>query len=171
MKFAVNVEMTMTEDLLCIDTNVMIWGILRNGRTEREKEMIEKAASFFENGFKEGKIFAISVITLSEFMVRIPPEERDQYIELISGNFVLIPYSEDAALKTADIFREQYAEMKSKYHGMRGILHADLQILASAVVFGGVKLITEDGAFRELAAKYIPVSGLPEPPPEQPLLF
>jgi len=149
----------------------MIWGILQNGKTEREKMMIQKASSFFEKGFSEGKTFAISVITLSEFMVRIPPEERDPYIELISKNFVLIPYSENAALKNADIFRDQYLKIKSKYHGMRGILRPDMQILASAVVFGNVKLITEDGAFKELAEKYIPVSGLPEPPPEQPSLL
>ena len=161
----------MSEELLCIDTNVMIWGILRNGTTECEKCMIQKASAFFENGFNEGKTFGISVITLSEFMVRIPPEDRDPYLELISRNFVLLPYSENAALKSADIFREQYAKMKSAYHGMRGILRPDIQILASAAVFGNVKLITEDVPFRELAAKYIPVSGLPELPPEQPSLF
>lgn len=163
--------MTMPDELLCIDTNVMIWGILQNGKTEKEKRMIEKASAFFENGFNEGKTFAISVITLSEFMVRIPPEERDRYIGLISQNFVLLPYSENAALKNADIFREQYSKMKSAYHGMRGILRPDIQILASAIVFGNVKLITEDAPFRELAEKYIPVSGLPDPPPEQALLF
>lgn len=47
----------MTEELLCIDTNVMIWGILKNGKTEEEKHMIQKASSFFSNGFNEGKIF------------------------------------------------------------------------------------------------------------------
>lgn len=170
-RFAADRKIAMSEELLCIDTNVMIWGILQNGKTEREKRMIEKASSFFENGFNDGKIFAISVITLSEFMVRIPPEERDPYLELISKNFVLIPYSENAALKNADIFRNEYLKMKSKYHGMRGILRPDMQILASAVVFGNVTLITEDEAFRELAEKYIPVSPIPELPPEQPPLF
>ena len=75
------------------------------------------------------------------------------------------------ALKNADIFREEYSEMKSKYHGMRGILSPDMQILASAVVFGNVKLITEDEPFQTLAAKYIPVSGIPEPDPVHPSLF
>ena len=123
----------MSDELLCIDTNVMIWGILQNGKTDLEKRMIEKASAFFDNGFAEGKTFAISVITLSEFMVKIPPDERDQYIELISKNFVLLPYSENAAMKNADIFREQYAKMKAAYQGMRGILRPDLQTSASAV--------------------------------------
>lgn len=161
----------MSDELLCIDTNVLIWGILQNGRTEEEKRMIEKASYFFEDGFKQNKIFALSVITLSEFMVNIPSEERDQYLELISRYFVLIPFSEDAALKSADIFRDQYSKMKSAYHGARGILRPDIQILASAIVFGNVKLITEDKPLQELAKKYIPVSGLPDLPPEQALLF
>ena len=165
----------MTEELLCIDTNVMIWGILKNGKTEEEKHMIQKASSFFSNGFNEGKIFAISVITFSEFMTGIPAEERDPFIELISKNFILLPFSENAALKCADIFREQFLKVKSAYHGKRGILRPDIQILASAVVFGNdnsnIKLITEDKAFQELASKYISVSGLPDPPPEQVMLF
>ena len=163
----------MAEELLCIDTNVMIWGILKNGKTEEEKHMIQKASSFFSNGFNEGKTFAISVITFSEFMTGIPAAERDPFIELISKNFILLPFSENAALKCADIFREQFPKVKSAYHGKRGILRPDIQILASAVVFGdgNIKLITEDKAFQELAAKYISVSGLPEPPPEQAMLF
>lgn len=161
----------MPDELLCIDTNVMIWGILQNGKTEKEKRMIEKASVFFENGFNEGKVFGISIISFSEFMVRIPPDMRDCYIELISKNFVLLPFSEDAALKAADIFRDKYIKMRTAYHGVRGILRQDIQILASAVVFGNVKLITEDIPLRELAESYIPVSGLPEPPAEQGLLF
>ena len=163
--------MTMPDELLCIDTNVMIWGILQNGKNDVEKRMIEKAACFFESGFQDNKTFAISVITFSELMMGIPPEERDPYIDLISRNFVLIPFSENAALKAADIFREQRLKVKSSYHGVRGILRPDIQILASAVVFGNVKLITEDVAFSKLAEQYIPVCGLPEPPPEQLPLF
>lgn len=161
----------MPDELLCIDTNVMIWGILQNGKTDDEKRMIEKASFFFESGFQANKTFAISVITFSELMVGIPPEDRDPYIDLISRNFVLIPFSENAALKAADIFREQRLKMKSAYHGVRGVLRQDIQILASAVAFGNVKLITEDVAFSKLAEQYIPVCGLPEPPPEQLLLI
>ena len=167
MKFAATMVMTMPDELLCIDTNVMIWGILQNGKSDNEKRMIEKAACFFESGFQKNKLFAISIITFSELMTGIPPEKRDPYIDLISRNFVLLPFSEDAALKAADIFREQRLKMKSSYHGNRSILCQDIQILASAVVFGNVKLITEDVALSKLAEQYIPVCGLPEPPPEQ----
>ena len=97
----------MPDELLCIDTNVMIWGILQNGKSDNEKRMIEKAACFFESGFQKNKLFAISIITFSELMTGIPPEERDPYIDLISRNFVLLPFSEDAALKAADIIPKQ----------------------------------------------------------------
>ena len=32
----------MPDELLCIDTNVMIWGILQNGKSDNEKRMIEE---------------------------------------------------------------------------------------------------------------------------------
>ena len=170
----------MTDDLICIDTNVMLWGILKQGQTEQEKMMIEKASVFFERGFEEGKLFAISIITLSEMMVKIPRENRSQFLEIISQNFIILPYSFDAAIKDADIFREQFLKMKSKYYGMRGILSSDMHILASILAFNNstngekynhISLITEDKAFCALAGQYISVHGIPDPPPEQGLLF
>ena len=166
-------EKMMTDELLCIDTNVMLWGILKQGQTEQENRMVKKASVFFEKGFKEGKSFAISIITLSEILVNIPPEERNPFLEIISQNFIILPYSFDAAEKAADIFREQYSSMKSKYIGKRGILRPDMHILASILAFNNstnagkynhISLITEDKAFCALAGLYISVSGIPDPP-------
>ena len=117
---------TMPEELLCIDTNVMIWGILKKGQTEQEKQMIDKASLFFERSFCEGKLFAISIVTLSEIMVLIPPEDRNEILEILSQYFVILPYDFKAAEKSADIFREQFSKVKSIYHGQRGVLRPDI---------------------------------------------
>lgn len=170
---------TMPEELLCIDTNVMIWGILKKGQTEQEKQMIDKASLFFERSFCEGKLFAISIITLSEIMVLIPPEDRNEILEILSQYFVILPYDFKAAEKSADIFREQFSKVKSIYHGQRGVLRPDIHILGSILAFnsnsGGkydyILLITEDKPFRKLADHYIRVQGIPDPPLEQGLLF
>ncbi len=162
----------MDDEILCIDTNVAIWGLLKNGTTEKEKNMIEKAAAFLDNSFENGVHFAISIISLAEFMVSIPSEKRSSYRELISQHFMLLPYDEPAALKSADIFKEQYLKQKSAYCGRRSILRQDIQILASAVVIRkNIRLITEDEALRKLASLYIPATGIPDPPPTQPLLL
>lgn len=158
----------MSEQIVCVDTNVMIWGILQNAKTTDDKNMSEKVQSFLDKGFKEKKIFAISIITFAEFMVKIPPEKKDNYIKIISENFIILPFSEDAALKAAEIFFLHYHTMKgTHYSGTRPVLRQDIQILASILAANANVLITEDKIFQKLSAKYITTQGIPEPPPEQ----
>lgn len=165
----------MPDELLCIDTNVMIWGILQNGKTEKERHMIQKASAFFKNSFEEGKLFAISIITFAEFMAGIPKDDRDLYTEIIYKNFILLPYNLNAALRSADIFYDHHSERKTSYRGERGIMCADIKILATILAaqkdYQKIKFITEDTKFRKLAANYIDTCGIPDPPPEQGDLF
>lgn len=162
----------MSDEILCLDSNVIIWGILKNGKTESEKQMIKKAISFLEQSFNEGKVFAISIISLSEFFVQIPDDKHNYYMDFISKHFIILPFGTDAALWASSIFKKYYGEMKSSYYnGSRGILRPDIQILASALAFGKIRLVTEDRKFQKLAEKYLSVSGIPDLPPVQDNLF
>ena len=162
---------TMSDHISCVDTNVLIWGILQEGITEKEKEMIPKAKEFLKSEFDQGKTLAISIITLAEFMVAIPEKKRNQIHSLFLENFIILPFDYDAAIKAAEIFYQQYHTMKSSYVNQRAIIRQDIQILASALMHDNVTLTTEDGPFMTLAEKYLQVQKIPIPASTQLALF
>ena len=153
----------MSDNVLCLDSNIVIWGFLPNGKTETEQKMKKKVSAFLQKCFNEKIKFAISIISLSEFFVQIPENEKTHFLEIFQKNFIILDFNLAAAMQAASIFHEQYGKMKRSYYESRGILRQDIQILATILAFGKLKLITEDYGFQKLAANYgIPVSGIPE---------
>lgn len=86
---------------MCLDTNILIWGILSNGKTPKEKEMINKTQAFLKEKFDEKCPLAISVISLAEFMVKIPNEDKNKYLEIFEQNFIILEFNKNTALKAA----------------------------------------------------------------------
>ena len=160
------------QTLMVLDTNILIWGVLKPDKTPEEKEMTAKATAFLDKVCADKQPLAISMITVGEFLVCVPPEKREEYANQLQKSFVILQYDLLAAMRSADICGTMFGKMKNSYRGCRAILRQDIQILGSAMAHGNVSaIVTEDGGFQALARHYLNVIGLPDNVPEQLELF
>ncbi len=160
-------------DLILIDTNILIWGVQKKARPGYE-EMIAKADRYFQTVPKE-TTFIISSIVLGEFLRQFPEKDALSYSFEICSKMHVVPFDVASALKSNRIFREQFPKFKGKYRhsnlndDSRIALLADINIIASGLVHGATKVVSEDALFLDMARPYFPVvMRLPETPPTQP---
>lgn len=134
--------------------------------------MTAKAIAFLDKVCADKQPLAISMITVGEFLVCVPPEQREEYANQLQKDFVILQYDLLAAIRSAEVCSTMFGKMKNTYKGRRAILRQDIQILGSAIARGNVStIVTEDGGFQEMARNYLNVSGLPDKGPEQLELF
>jgi len=160
-------------DLVCLDTNVVIWGIRHQASPGQEINIL-RAKYLIDCLLKEKKQVMLPAVVVGEAAVRISPEERPRFFSVVSERFRVAPFDMLSAIKYSPLLLERFQEkqaenlIKSEENGKswRRAIKADCMILATALAYGANRIYTEDGGLTNLAAPHIIVSGLPEVPPQ-----
>jgi len=149
--------------IVCLDSSILAWGIDARGRTEMECRMTDKAIALLEVCRLRRLPLATSLVCFTEFLSIHSAELREALTEITQNDFALYPFDLPAAKLCAEIFYDNQSMLKSSYHGIRGILRPDLQIVASILTHCySPFLVTGDGPLATWASKYLPASRLNE---------
>ena len=145
------------EYVVCLDTNVLIWMFESHRKNPAASEMTGKALTLLNFVDRHGIRLGMSGVSLAEYLSVYPRERRLELMREIESIFEVYPFDIPAAEQCADIFYSHQHALKINYHGIRGILRPDLQIVASILTHCGKPLlITGDGPMSTWASEYLP---------------
>ncbi len=156
----------MKKNIVCLDTNILIWGIQKIALPEYQ-DRIERAQLLFKQLHQDKAEIMIPSVVLSEFMMKIEKKEIPRLLKEIQKNCKIYSFDAVAAFKLADIFRNIKANKTYEELQTLGItrqcIKFDSMIVATAVIQNSSVIYTEDKGVKKIAEKEgIETKELPE---------
>lgn len=163
---------------VCLDNNILIWGVRRKASAGQEAQ-INRAAALFQELDEAGARIIVPAPVLGEFLTYAPEHRHAEITASLQRHFQLTPFDAHAAGIAAKIWRalaENNPNWKDELKAeVDGLTHArikyDIQILATAISRNVDVLYTHDEGLMSIAAGRIQVQELPPLPPKQEELF
>ncbi len=155
--------------IVCIDTNVAIWGV-KGKATLGQEEMIHKARWLFQLCENDGTRILLPSVVVAEMLSGVPAAGRGKILEVCQRSFVIPAFDSRAALVYADLWpvEPDVRDALRQSGATRKSMKADCMIIATAVASKAEYLYSHDSDIRRLARGVeIEVRDLPEVPPEQ----
>ncbi|MEM6263512.1 MAG: PIN domain-containing protein [Bacteroidota bacterium] len=155
----------MAQDVVCIDANVLVWGI-KSQSSKGQEDKISQARAFLEKLDTEQKKVIVPAPVIGEILVRCTNEERKKFLKEIASRFRIVPFDTQAAVTFSATFKQtledQIAkEHRKRYQTPRGKMKFDLQIISIALVQGASVIYSNDPDISTFAGTLIPVKGIP----------
>ena len=153
--------------LVCLDTQILIWGIQKNSR-ETQKDMISKAEAFLDNCQKNKTLMMIPSIVLGEFLTTVDIKEHSDIIRQLSSSYIINSYDAKSAAIFAKLWREKKESglidniKKDDFEIKRQELKADCMIVAAAIASKATAIYSYDKGLKSFAGNSINVLHLPE---------
>lgn len=145
---------------VCLDTNVLIWGI-RKAASQEQQHMINHTTKFIEY-LKQGNTnIIIPSVVVGEFLSGTQSKEHACVLQKISSLFDVVDFDSHAAL----IFSRLWQTKKSFHKTLdipRNEMKADLMIVACAISSGSEVLYSHDKGLRELCKGEIEGRDIPK---------
>lgn len=152
-------------DLVCFDTQQMIWGI-KEQATEGEEDMVARTKAFIRHLDEKGTRILVPSIVVAELLIRVPPELHSMVSNLVERSFVV----GDFDLRASSCFARMWRDKKD-----RGViqtlqhqasvakvkLRADCMIAATAVANGASCIYSHDKDVKAIAEGHILVREVP----------
>lgn len=146
--------------MICIDTNVLIWGVQGVARQSQEG-MIDRTRRFLAQLARDSEQVMVPSVAVSEYLQGFPVEEQTTQLEVLSGNFFVPSFDARCAALAAELQRVGPAVRGEP--GVRVTFRADAQIIATAICHGASQIVTGNlEEFRRIARERIPVIEVPE---------
>jgi predicted nucleic acid-binding protein len=150
--------------IVCLDTNIAIWGILRQGKVEDELKR-EKAVYLLEVLQRQSDRVLLPAIVLAEVVAKTALADRREVVSLIASACEIVPFDAASASQFGEI---RAVGMKKKSREFpRKEISLDSLIVAICRRHGVQTLYTDDDNLCKLAAHFMKVEGLPVIPPQQ----
>lgn len=154
--------------MICFDTMVLIWGV-QGAASSEQTELIARTKRYISSLADANERILIPTPAVTEYLQGFEPGERKRQLELLQRHFVIVSYDLPAAYLAADLAHRAGAP-KASGDIPRQAVKTDIEILATAIVHGASRIITNNPAhFEKLAAGRILVSEVPVIPEQQPL--
>ena len=152
--------------IVCIDSQIIIWGIKQQSSNE-QKDMIEKATAFFSWLDANGHEAIIPTVVVAEILAPEPIDIRIKYSEILNKNFRVVNFDNICAYKYAQILNGKFEEVKqlvADNNLSRQKMKLDHLIIASALANNASCIYSYDKGLKTFAKGLIDVREFPQPP-------
>lgn len=147
--------------MICLDTMVLIWGVQGAARAGQEP-MIDRTSRYIRSLRADKTRIMIPTPAVAEYLQGFAEPERGRQLELLARRFVIPAFDLPACYLAADLARRA-RESSPTGGASRQAIKTDLQIIATAVVHGAQRIVTDEvSQFERLAAKKIEITGVPD---------
>jgi predicted nucleic acid-binding protein len=145
-------------DLVCFDTQIIIWGIKKDA-TPGQEDMIVKAEHLIQQCEEERIQIIVPAIVVAELLSGLKPESYSEFTAFMQRRFMVIPFDTQAALHFAVMWRNRKQSLIDAV--TRTEMRTDYLIIATAKARGAKCIYSEDPHLSNFAQNYIEVKGLP----------
>lgn len=135
--------------IVAVDTNVLIWGIRKDG----PEEMKQRAKWLFATLDEDDARVVVPAVCLAEYLIPIRPEQRSAVASEIGKAFLIQPVDPIAAIFAAGLWETGKKQLKSGELNARLILKTDILVVGCAKAAGATELYTNDDGCRALARR------------------
>jgi predicted nucleic acid-binding protein len=150
--------------LVCFDTQMLIWGVQRKSQTT-QTDMIKKAEIIIQQLDKDKTKIIVPSIVLGEFLLGLPVEQHMSTVNFFKKRFIIAPYDAQAASTFANLWKEYDPDLKSKTDKPgRTFLKADAMIVAIAIAREADCIYSEDPWLKNFAGINIHVNTISQIP-------
>jgi predicted nucleic acid-binding protein len=148
---------------ICIDCNILIWGV-RKFSTTGQEEMVSRAEAFISNCSKDQSQILVPTVAMAEFLTRTNPPDVDAIESGFESLFIVANFDIRAARIFADLHRSYIAANGPKApNGVSAVkMKKDFMIVATALAHGASYIVSNDADVGKFAQGKIQVSPLPE---------
>ena len=151
--------------LVCLDTNLLIWGIQQQSKKGQE-EMIPRTKIFIDSLAEDKETFVlVPTVVIAEYLMPIPQREHAAVINLFNKRFIVAPFDALAASKFALIWNTnksiEEAEKSIANGATRAELKADSMIVAIAVARNVGCIYSHDNGVKTFAKGFVEVKDIP----------
>ena len=147
--------------IVCIDSNVAIWGIKEQGNTSD----IDKTRIFLEQLDANKIQVLVPTIVIAEILVKEMPQKHPVYLKVISENFIVGDFNMAVAQVYGDLVGLKLPELKKLKDSGQTIsndkVKFDYAIAATAIFYGATCIYTTDGDY-SLIKSVIDVRTIPD---------
>lgn len=153
----------MTNKIVCIDTNILIWGIMKKSSSS-QSNMIDVATSFFDYMDKNKYNLVLPSLVVSEILVVEPIDKQREILNILKKSFIIKEFSESTALKMAELYQNKYKDYKDfcKQEGIRKEkMKFDMAIVATAVESNCTCIYSHDPDIQKFANGIVEVKKMP----------
>ena len=129
--------------MICLDTNILIFGIQRRAAPEYQAQM--EAASYYLDSLAEDDDVMIPSIVVAEYLQGFPdPNVRQQQYEILARRFIIPSFDAHAAKIAADIGVKlgRLRDIDELSGLSKPEVRADVNIIATAVANGANVMMT-----------------------------
>lgn len=171
----------MKAKLVCIDTNICIWGIKSQAKPGQtgEAEKIDRANKLFSDLDLDGVRICLPAIVLAEILVKeVESPDFEQFKNLIVLHRPILTFSTPCAIRHAKFIagyigkdNKRRAELMASPGYTKNMLRADLQIISTMLAYKINTLYTHEVQLTSIGKEAgLTVLTLPElsKPPTQP---
>jgi predicted nucleic acid-binding protein len=152
-------------DLVCLDTQILIWGIQENAKLGQE-DMIRRAQYLFRELSQARTKALVPSVVIGEFLLKIPASMHTMVLNLMREGFLTAPYDLQAAACFASLWQERdegniIRYLRDELQATRAELRADCMIVATAIVQKASCIYSHDKKLKTFAGNAIQVIKLP----------
>ncbi len=154
-------------DIVCVDTHILIWGIKKEA-SQGQEQMIQLANDFLQSLDKEKVITIVPSVVIGELLLRIFPENHDEFISQFSQDFLVAPYDILAASFSAKVWQKNKTEgtienIRNENTSVnREIIKIDCQIIGIALAQKANCIYSYDPHIIKLATDFIETKSISE---------
>ena len=149
--------------IVCLDTSIVIWGILGQGKVEDEPKR-EKAVYLLETLQQRKDRVLLPAIVLAEVVAKMSPQDRREVVSRLSSACELVPFDAASALEFSAVRAVGMGKHSREFP--RREISLDSLIVAICKRHDVQTLYTDDNKLRKIAAHFMRVEGLPDIPPK-----
>jgi predicted nucleic acid-binding protein len=146
--------------LICIDTNVLIWGVQGVARPA-QVGMVDRTRRYLAQLARDNEQVMVPAVVVGEYLQGFPANERGEQLQALSRGFFLPAYDARCAALAAELL--PIGPDARGEPGARVAFRADVQIIATAICHGATQIVTGNtDEYRRIAGERIPVMEVPE---------
>ena len=129
--------------VVCLDTNVLIWGIKEEAEPGQEN-MIPRAKAFLQYLDENHIPAVIPSVVLAEFLVRTPPENHAEIIQKLEKSFIISMFDVGSSSSFANLWNKKNGIRKEDPVCTRDHMKIDLMVVATAISAGLSSICSSD---------------------------
>lgn len=151
--------------LVCIDSQIIIWGIKKQSHPS-QSHLIPQALNFFEMLAENNDKILLPTPIISEILAPVPANEHSNILNLLDKRFQIAPFDNMAALKCAELINLALTDLEkieyAKEHAVpKNKMKYDVMIAAIAITRRAFCIYSNDEDMKKFAAGQISVINMP----------
>ena len=154
-------------DLVCLDTDVVIWGI-KGEATPGQEDMVPRAKAFLKNLDDKGTRVLIPAVVVAELLIKVQVGLHSDVLSFFQRRFIIGDFDLPASSHFARIWQTRMDDQTIPSLQSAGVfrtkLRADCMIVATAIAHGASCIYSHDRGVHRFAEGHILVAQIPELP-------